>query len=77
MSSHAYPFDIPFVKNSVLLENGKAYERTAVYRESRAGDVRHSQAGISKAVGKLGYAPAYRIADGIAKVMPWYIEHVG
>lgn len=60
-----------------LAENGKVYDMPAVYRDFRAGDVRHSQADISKAVSKLGYAPEYRIMDGIAKAMPWYIKNVG
>ena len=59
-----------------LFENGKSYENTLVYRDFRAGDVRHSQADIGKAASKLGYAPEYRIMEGIAKAMPWYIENV-
>lgn len=59
-----------------LAENGKPYANAAVYRDFRAGDVRHSQADIGKAESKLGYAPQYRIAEGIAKAMPWYIERL-
>jgi UDP-N-acetylglucosamine 4-epimerase len=44
-----------------------------VYRDFRAGDVRHSQADIGKAQRLLGYAPTYRLADGIALAMPWYV----
>ena len=44
-----------------------------VYRDLRAGDVRHSQADIGKAQRMLGYAPAYRLAEGIAQVLPWYL----
>lgn len=62
---------------AALAQNGKPYEKAAVYRDFRAGDVRHSQADIGKAAGKLGYAPEYRIMEGIAKAMPWYIENVG
>src|SRR5690554_1150835 len=62
---------------AALAENGKPYEKNPVYRDFRAGDVRHSQADITKAARKLGYAPQYRIIDGIAKAMPWYIERVG
>jgi UDP-N-acetylglucosamine 4-epimerase len=42
------------------------------YRGFRAGDVRHSQADISKAIDYLGYTPEYRIFEGISKAMPWY-----
>jgi UDP-N-acetylglucosamine 4-epimerase len=45
-----------------------------VYRDFRAGDVRHSQADISKAKGALGYNPEFNIIDGIEKAMPWYIK---
>ncbi|PHQ26789.1 Vi polysaccharide biosynthesis UDP-N-acetylglucosaminuronic acid C-4 epimerase TviC [Marinobacter guineae] len=62
---------------SALAENGKPYSNAPVYREFRAGDVRHSQADVSKAESKLGYEPGYRIKEGIAKAMPWYIENVG
>ena len=58
-----------------LAENGVVYEKQPVYRDFRPGDVRHSQADISKAASKLGYAPEYRIAEGIAKAMPWYLGH--
>ncbi|WP_286220288.1 NAD-dependent epimerase/dehydratase family protein [Marinobacter apostichopi] len=62
---------------SALAENGNPYAKPPVYREFRAGDVRHSQAGISKAESQLGYEPEYRINAGIVKAMPWYIENVG
>lgn len=60
---------------SVLAENGVAYNKVPVYRDFRSGDVRHSQADISKAASKLGYAPEYRIQEGIAKAMPWYLQN--
>jgi UDP-N-acetylglucosamine 4-epimerase len=44
------------------------------YRDFRAGDVRHSQADVSKAQEHLGYSPEYRILEGINKAMPWYKE---
>jgi len=60
---------------SALAENGVVYEKAPVYRDFRPGDVRHSQADIGKAASKLGYAPEFRIFDGIARAMPWYLEH--
>ena len=47
-----------------------------IYRDFRAGDVRHSQADVSKAVNNLGYAPEYKILQGISKAMPWYKEFI-
>lgn len=43
-----------------------------VYQEFRAGDVRHSQADISKARRLLSFEPVYKVADGIETAMPWY-----
>lgn len=48
-----------------------------VYRDFRAGDVRHSQADISKAQNILGYFPEFKINEGIAKAMLWYVKFLG
>ena len=45
-----------------------------VYRDFRAGDVRHSLADINKAATHLGYIPTQRIGQGLALAMPWYIS---
>ena len=44
------------------------------YREFREGDVRHSQADISKAQRLLRYFPIYPIKQGIELAMPWYVR---
>ncbi|MEZ8802828.1 NAD-dependent epimerase/dehydratase family protein [Vibrio splendidus] len=59
------------IKNALNV-NGVEINATPIYRDFRAGDVRHSQADISKAKTKLGYGPKFRIKDGIIKAMPWY-----
>ena len=51
-----------------------SYTKDAVYRDFREGDVRHSQADISKIQKALGYAPQFDIVQGIAKAMPWYVK---
>jgi UDP-N-acetylglucosamine 4-epimerase len=43
-----------------------------VYREFRAGDVRMSQADIGKAERLLGYRPAWRVRQGLARTIEWY-----
>ena len=42
------------------------------YEPFRAGDVRHSQADVSKARRLLGYAPACDVREGLEAAMPWY-----
>jgi nucleoside-diphosphate-sugar epimerase len=43
-----------------------------VYEDVRAGDVRDSQADISKARRILGYEPVVRFEDGLTKTVEWY-----
>jgi UDP-N-acetylglucosamine 4-epimerase len=57
-----------------LIKNNVSVSNEPVYRDFREGDVRHSQADISKAKNALGFAPEFRISDGIDKAMPWYVK---
>jgi UDP-N-acetylglucosamine 4-epimerase len=43
-----------------------------VHDDFRAGDVRHSQADIGKALRLLGYRPQWNVARGLADALPWY-----
>jgi UDP-N-acetylglucosamine 4-epimerase len=45
-----------------------------VYREFRAGDVRHSLADIGKAQRLLHYQPTHTIRDGLKVAMNWYVD---
>ena len=44
------------------------------YRDFRAGDVRQSRADITKAQELLGYTPKFKIDEGLALSMDWYID---
>lgn len=57
-----------------LKANGVNYDKSSIYQEFRVGDVRHSQADISKAKNLLGFEPEFKIQQGIDKAMPWYIN---
>jgi UDP-N-acetylglucosamine 4-epimerase len=48
-----------------------------LYRDFRAGDVRHSLADISKGKSLLGYNPSHRLEKGVAEAMPWYVLKFG
>lgn len=56
-----------------LTAHGVGADTHPVYRDFRAGEVRHSQADIGKAQRLLGYAPTHNLALGIAEAMPWYV----
>jgi UDP-N-acetylglucosamine 4-epimerase len=49
-------------------------KKDPIYRDFRAGDVRHSLADISKAKNLLGYSPNYKIDEGLNESMDWYIS---
>ena len=57
-----------------LQSNNLEVNSNLIYRSFRAGDVRHSQADISKAKGNLDYQPLYSLRDGIAKAVNWYLK---
>ena len=58
---------------AALNANGVTYSKQPVYREFRAGDVRHSQASIDKIEKLLGYKPKVMIKNGIGLAMKWYV----
>jgi UDP-N-acetylglucosamine/UDP-N-acetylgalactosamine 4-epimerase len=47
-----------------------------VHQAFRPGDVRHSQADISKARRLLGYKPAYDIQHGLDESLDWYVANL-
>lgn len=57
---------------SALADNSVTYEQQPTYRDFRPGDVRHSQADVSKANSLLGYQPKFNISQGIDEAMAWY-----
>jgi UDP-N-acetylglucosamine 4-epimerase len=52
-------------------------KREPIYRDFRAGDVRHSQANIDKAQALLNYHPQYMISEGMDELMDWYLNSIG
>jgi nucleoside-diphosphate-sugar epimerase len=53
--------------------SGKKLE--AKYEPPREGDIRDSQADISKAVEFLGYQPTVRFEEGLERTFEWYRQH--
>lgn len=46
------------------------------YAPFRPGDVRHSQADISKAMQLLGYMPTHDLRRGLRQALRWYEQHL-
>jgi UDP-N-acetylglucosamine 4-epimerase len=57
-----------------LIEYGVSPYIQPSYGGFRAGDVRHSQADISKARDLLGYEPEVRVEQGIQAAARWYVH---
>lgn len=51
-------------------------DREPNFGSDRPGDIKHSNADISKAKEKLGYSPNYDFAKGIALAIEWYKENL-
>jgi len=43
-----------------------------IYTAARDGDIRHSQADLSKIKAHLGYDAAYSVAQGLDETVPWF-----
>lgn len=51
-------------------------EREPIYGPDRAGDIKHSNADISKARANLGYDPEWSFERGIKEAIQWYRENL-
>lgn len=59
-----------------LAKQGVNYSKSPVYKDYRGGDVRHSQADISKAEKMLGYKAIYTLEAGMALAVDWYKDNL-
>ena len=59
---------------TALNENGVNYTKEPVYREFRAGDVRHSQASINKINSLLNYKPEFKFSEGVKFAVKFYVS---
>ena len=62
------------IKENLSIKQPELAKLEPHYRDFRTGDVRHSQADISKAQNKLGYAPTHTISQGLGEVLEWYVK---
>ena len=62
------------IRERVADAHPSATDSEPVYRDFRAGDVRHSLADISKAEQLLGYTPAYSVRQGLDEAAAWYLQ---
>ena len=75
-------FNIAYGEREYLIDIYHALTRVVqvetepVFGPERPGDIRHSNADISKARRLLGYAPDYDFAKGLAEAIQWYKDNL-
>ena len=57
--------------------NQSVQHQQPIYRDFRPGDIRHSNADITKAKTMVGYQPTHDIYQGMEEAIEWYIENIG
>jgi len=64
--------------NSMLRQINKITGKDVapVYADSRAGDIKHSQADITRAKEDLGFKPAVTFEEGLRHTIQWYRENL-
>jgi UDP-N-acetylglucosamine/UDP-N-acetylgalactosamine 4-epimerase len=60
-----------------LAGHGIIYRKPPRYADFRPGDVRHSQADISKAARLLGYQPSHAFGDGVCELVARHVLRKG
>ncbi len=58
-----------------LMQSLSGVELEPRFAEPRIGDVRHSQADISRALMVLGYQPVVQLEEGLRRTLEWYRTH--
>ena len=54
------------------LRDALGVDMEPIFGSERVGDIRHSNADISKAKEKLGYSPEWSFERGIKQAIEWY-----
>jgi UDP-glucose 4-epimerase len=64
--------------NSMLQQINKIVGKDVapIYGEPRPGDIKHSQAEISRAKEKLGYEPQVTFEEGLRRTIDWYRRNI-
>jgi UDP-N-acetylglucosamine 4-epimerase len=64
------------IRATLLARFPHLHTHQPLYGGFRKGDVRHSQADISRARRLLGYAPTHTVGEGLRQAIDWYVRHL-
>ena len=62
--------------NGLKVQLPEVKSKDPIYRDFRAGDIRHSNANIDKISTYLGYEPTYTLEEGLSESLAWYINDI-
>ena len=62
------------IRDSLAEFKAEVKDIEAVHGDFRSGDVRHSQADISKAAELLGYKPSHSVSEGMVETVKWFFN---
>ncbi len=65
------------LNKSLITSHQSPITKEPIYRDFRPGDIRHSNANISKAQNFVGYALTHTIYQRMEEAIEWYIESIG
>lgn len=65
---------VELIKATVEDLVGVSNVKAPLYQDFRAGDVKHSQADITRATKELGYSPTHRIDKGMLETVSWFVD---
>lgn len=66
-----------WIRDGLVRFRPEIAEAQPTYAPFREGDVRHSQADITKARERLGYAPTHTVQEGLRDTLEWYAANAG
>lgn len=72
----AYGGQIELLEVYTVLESLIGVQLKPIFGPDRLGDIKHSNADITKAKQMLGYAPDYSFEKGIREAVDWYQENL-
>jgi UDP-N-acetylglucosamine 4-epimerase len=64
------------IKNELEAKLPDLKIKDAIYRDFRAGDIRHSNANIDSAKELLGYEPTHTLEQGLKESIQWYMNDI-
>jgi UDP-N-acetylglucosamine 4-epimerase len=64
------------LRENLLPDYPHLKDSSPVHGDFRSGDVRHSEADISKAERSLGYKPTHTVQQGLSEALDWYRQNL-